>query len=85
MINLMYLIFIAMLALNMSLQAGGGSEQAAEELSRFAERVVDEGRAMVELIGARTKVDDLGDAAGTIGYEFLTSLGARYERVYTGG
>lgn len=41
--------------------------------------------AMAELIGARTGIDDLGDAAGTIGYEFLTSLGARYERVYTGG
>lgn len=40
---------------------------------------------MVDVIGARTSVDDLGDAAGTIGYEFLTSLGARYERVYIGG
>lgn len=41
--------------------------------------------AMVELIGSKTKIDDLADAAGTIGYEFLTSLGARYERVYIGG
>lgn len=41
--------------------------------------------AMVELINDRTTVDVLADAAGTIGYEFLTSLGARYERVYTGG
>ncbi|WP_112323374.1 alanine racemase [Oceanibium sediminis] len=30
-------------------------------------------------------VDDLADAAGTIGYEILTSLGARYERVYIAG
>lgn len=29
-------------------------------------------------------VDDLADAAGTIGYELLTSLGARYNRVYKG-
>jgi alanine racemase len=27
-------------------------------------------------------VDDLANAAGTIGYEILTSLGGRYERVY---
>ena len=30
-------------------------------------------------------IDQLADAADTIGYEILTSLGARYERVYTGG
>lgn len=30
-------------------------------------------------------VDDLADVAGTIGYEILTSLGARYQRSYTGG
>ncbi len=30
-------------------------------------------------------VDDLADAAGTIGYEILTSLGGRYNRVYEGG
>lgn len=29
-------------------------------------------------------VDHLADAAGTIGYEILTSLGARYDRVYKG-
>ncbi|MEM7599092.1 MAG: alanine racemase [Pseudomonadota bacterium] len=29
-------------------------------------------------------VDDLADAAGTIGYEILTSLGARYARRYIG-
>ena len=40
--------------------------------------------AMVELIGRRTTVDSLAEAAGTIGYEFLTSLGARHERVYIG-
>ena len=37
------------------------------------------------LIGEGMDADDLAEAAGTIGYEFLTSLGARYERTYTGG
>ena len=41
--------------------------------------------AMVELLGERTRIDHVADAAGTIGYEILTSLGARYQRVYTGG
>ncbi|WP_425090592.1 alanine racemase [Tropicimonas sp. S265A] len=30
-------------------------------------------------------VDTLAEAAGTIGYEVLTSLGGRYKRAYTGG
>lgn len=38
----------------------------------------------VELIGPRYGVDDLADAAGTIGYEILTALGARYARRYKG-
>ena len=36
----------------------------------------------VEILGPRQTVDDLAEAAGTIGYEILTSLGARYERRY---
>ncbi|HSF94973.1 MAG TPA: alanine racemase [Thermohalobaculum sp.] len=40
---------------------------------------------MVELIGPHQSVDDLAAAAGTIGYEILTSLGSRYTRRYTGG
>ncbi len=40
--------------------------------------------ALVEIIGEHVTLDDLAAAAGTIGYEILTSLGARYERVYTG-
>jgi alanine racemase len=36
----------------------------------------------VELLGERVTVDDLADFAGTIGYEVLTALGARYHRVY---
>ena len=36
----------------------------------------------LELLGAAQTVDTLADWAGTIGYEILTSLGARYERRY---
>jgi alanine racemase len=38
----------------------------------------------VELIGSYHGVDDLAAEAGTIGYEILTSLGARYHRRYLG-
>jgi alanine racemase len=37
---------------------------------------------LVTLIGGDISVDDLAAAAGTIGYEVLTSLGKRYHRVY---
>jgi alanine racemase len=37
---------------------------------------------MVEVIGSRQSADDLALCAGTIGYEILTSLGARYAREY---
>ena len=36
------------------------------------------------LIGSGIGVDDIGAAAGTIGYEVLTSLGRRYHRIYKG-
>jgi alanine racemase len=36
----------------------------------------------VEILGERVTVDDLAAYAGTIGYEVLTSLGRRYQRVY---
>src|SRR6185437_11506397 len=36
------------------------------------------------LIGAEMTVDDVAQAAGTIGYEVLTGLGRRYHRVYLG-
>jgi alanine racemase len=39
----------------------------------------------VDVIGDAHDQDALADEAGTIGYEVLTSLGARYHRVYTGG
>jgi alanine racemase len=36
----------------------------------------------LEILSERQTIDDLAAAAGTIGYEILTSLGGRYERVY---
>jgi len=38
----------------------------------------------IDLICDDQTVDDVADAAGTIGYEILTSLGARYAKHYTG-
>jgi alanine racemase len=37
---------------------------------------------MMEMLGPHISVDDQADAAGTIGYEILTALKGRYERVY---
>jgi alanine racemase len=36
--------------------------------------------ASLDILGPAQTVDDLAEAAGTIGYEILTSLGARYAR-----
>ena len=36
----------------------------------------------LQLIGPQQGVDTVADFAGTIGYEILTSLGSRYDRVY---
>lgn len=38
--------------------------------------------ALVELLGERITIDDLGARAQTIGYEILTGLGRRYHRRY---
>ena len=40
--------------------------------------------AHLSLLNVEQTVDDLAEAAGTIGYEFLTSLGGRYARKYQG-
>jgi len=40
---------------------------------------------LVTLIGEGITVDELAHHFGTIGYEVLTSLGARYVRIYKGG
>ncbi len=39
----------------------------------------------VQVLNEHQTIDDLAGAAGTIGYEVLTSLGQRFERKYTGG
>lgn len=41
--------------------------------------------ALVEFIGPHVGVDDVARLAQTIGYEVLTSLGTRSERIYVGG
>ncbi len=45
---------------------------------------LDEDPQMLDLLTANQTVDTLADAAGTIGYEILTSLGGRYSRRYAG-
>jgi alanine racemase len=40
---------------------------------------------MVTLLGEGITVDELARHFGTIGYEVLTSIGARYARIYKGG
>ena len=43
---------------------------------------LDEAPESLSILNSHQTVDTLADAAGTIGYEILTSLGARYHRVY---
>ncbi len=40
--------------------------------------------ALVEVIGPNRPIDAVAEQGGTIAYEILTSLGARYHRVYRG-
>ncbi|MDM9623057.1 alanine racemase [Rhizobium sp. S96] len=40
--------------------------------------------SFVEIIGEHQTLEDVADAAGTISYEILTSLGQRYQREYRG-
>ncbi len=39
----------------------------------------------LDILGPQQGIDTLAEAAGTIGYEVLTSLGGRYKRRYVGG
>ncbi len=43
---------------------------------------LDETPVALHILNATQTVDHLATAAGTIGYEILTSLGTRYERIY---
>jgi alanine racemase len=56
----------------------------AIDISKFSEAEASAGGFAV-LIGTEQSADDLATAAGTIGYEVLTSIGQRYQRIYTGG
>lgn len=46
---------------------------------------LDEDPQVLTLLGPQQTVDEVARAAGTIGYEILTSLGKRYTRRITGG
>ncbi|WP_323785336.1 alanine racemase [Thalassovita sp.] len=52
------------------------------DLITFDVTDLDEDPLEIELLNAQQTVDDLADAAGTIGYEILTALGGRYRRRY---
>jgi alanine racemase len=54
------------------------------DVTRVPEQAARRG-AWVEVLGARTTIDDLTDRAGTIGYELLTRLGRRVHRIYAEG
>lgn len=51
------------------------------DISHLPENVIQAGD-YVEILGAKQNADQLGQGAGTIGYEMLTSLGARFIRNY---
>lgn len=51
------------------------------DVSHLPDEAVTPG-GLVELIGPNRPVDTVASEGGTIGYEILTSLGARYHRVY---
>jgi alanine racemase len=53
----------------------------AIDVSELPEGTVRRG-TITTLIGDELPIDEVALAAGTIGYEFLTSLGRRYHRVY---
>ena len=46
---------------------------------------LDEVPAALDILGPHQGVDDLGTAAGTVGYEILTAIGQRYTRRYIEG
>lgn len=41
--------------------------------------------ALIDLIGPNNPIDEVAKTAGTVGYEFLATLGPRFHRVYKGG
>jgi len=57
---------------------------ATLDITDLPDGVVQRGDTAV-FLGDGISVDDLAARSGTIGYEVLTSLGARYARQYVGG
>ena len=55
----------------------------ALDITALGERTAAPG-ALVDLIGPHRPLDDAASAAGTIGYEMLTALGARHHRRHVG-
>ena len=53
------------------------------DVSGVPEHLVHPG-ALIDMMGPENPIDRVAADAGTIGYEILTSLGARYHRVYAG-
>lgn len=56
----------------------------AFDVTDVSERILKKSQ-WIELLNKHILVDDVARSAGTIGYEVLTNLGQRYERVYVGG
>ena len=54
------------------------------DITDLPPEVVVEGGTPCELIGPTITIDDVAEAAGTIPYEILTALGARYRRRHVG-
>ena len=53
------------------------------DISGVPEHMIHPG-ALVDMIGPQNPIDRVAADAGTIGYEILCALGARYHRVYAG-
>lgn len=53
----------------------------ALDITDIPEGLVERG-TLVELLGPTVSVDEAAGHAGTIGYEFLTGLGRRYDRIH---
>ena len=52
------------------------------DLTDVPENALPKAGDFIEVIGPHQSADDLALSAGTIGYEILTALGHRYERIY---
>ena len=60
------------------------AEGSGENLFIIRDGVMYTAPTTLSILNPHQTVDDLASAAGTIGYEILTALGARYNRIYKG-